>query len=104
LDEGDSRNGAFLSEVAQCGGSPVRTPLLGTLEDTLRKAPDTGISLHRGSFMSKENLKSGGGARVPGTLNDERRRALGTGHLYLRGLHEGDLDGVLLYWGSRKIY
>ena len=48
MDEGDSRNGAFLSEEAQCGGPLWRDPLLGTLEDMLRKALDTGISLHRG--------------------------------------------------------
>ena len=34
---------------------------LGALEDMLRKAPDTGISLHRGPFMSERNLESGGG-------------------------------------------
>jgi len=38
----------FLSEEAQCGGPLGRAPLLGTLEDMLRKALDTGISLHRG--------------------------------------------------------
>jgi len=48
MDEGGSRNGAFLSEEAQCGG-PLgrRAPLLGTLEYTSRKALDTDISLHR---------------------------------------------------------
>ena len=71
MDEGDSRNWAFLSEEAQCGGSLGRAPLLGTLEDMLRKAPDKGISLHRGPFMSEGNLESGRGACVPGTLNDE---------------------------------
>jgi hypothetical protein len=30
-----------------------------------------GISLHRGSFMSEGNLKSGGEVRIPGTSNDE---------------------------------
>jgi len=60
MDEGGSRNGAFLSEEAQCGGPLVRDPLLGTMEDMLRKAPDTGISLHRGPFMSEGNLESGG--------------------------------------------
>jgi hypothetical protein len=50
MDEGDSRNGALLSEEAQCGGPLGRTPLLGTVEDMLRKALDTGISLHRGPF------------------------------------------------------
>ena len=60
MDEGGSRNGAFLSE-AQCGGPLGRAPLLGTVEDMLRKTPDMGISLHRGPFMSEGNLKSGGG-------------------------------------------
>jgi len=48
MDEGGSRDGAFLSEEAQCGGTLGRAPLLGTLEDMSRKALDTGISLHRG--------------------------------------------------------
>jgi hypothetical protein len=61
MDEGDSRNGAFLSEEAQCGGHLGWAPVLGTLEDMLRKALDTGISLHRGLFMSKGNMESGGG-------------------------------------------
>jgi hypothetical protein len=62
MDEGGSRNGAFLSEEAQCRGPLGRAPVLGTLEDMLRKAPDMGISLHRGPFMSEGNLESGGGA------------------------------------------
>jgi len=33
-------------------------PLLGTLEDMLRKAVDTGISLYRGPFMPEENLET----------------------------------------------
>jgi hypothetical protein len=53
--------GVFLSEEAQCGGPLGRAPLLGTLEDMLRKVPDTGISLHRGPLMSEGNLESGGG-------------------------------------------
>jgi hypothetical protein len=48
MDEGGSRNVAFLSEEAQCGGTLGRAPLLGTLEDMLRKVLDMGISLHRG--------------------------------------------------------
>jgi len=48
MDEGGSRNGAFLSEKAQCGVPLGRAPLLGTLEDMLRKALDMGTSLHRG--------------------------------------------------------
>jgi hypothetical protein len=48
MDEGGSRNGVFLSEEAQYVGPLGRAPLLGTLEDMLRKALDMGISLHRG--------------------------------------------------------
>jgi hypothetical protein len=71
MDEGGSRNGAFLSEEAQCGGPLGRAPLLGTLEDMLKKAPDMGISLCRGPFISERNVESGGGACIPGTLNDK---------------------------------
>jgi len=49
MDEGGSRNGAFLSEEAQCGGQLGRASLLGTLEGMLREALDTGISLYRGA-------------------------------------------------------
>ena len=49
MDEGGSQNGAFLSEEAQCGGTLGRATLLGTLEDMLKKALDTDISLHRSS-------------------------------------------------------
>jgi hypothetical protein len=55
MDEGGSRNGASLSEEGQCGG----------LRDwglwKIRKAPDKGISLHRGSLTSEGNLESGRG-------------------------------------------
>jgi len=71
MDEGGSKNGASLSEEAQCGEPLGRAPLLGTLEDMLRKAPDTSISLHWGPFMSEGNLESGMGAHIPVTLNDE---------------------------------
>jgi len=73
MGEGGCRNGAFLSEEAQCGGPLGRAPLLGTLEDMLRKVLETGISLHRDPFMSEGNLESGegGGACIPGTLNEE---------------------------------
>ena len=53
VDEGGSRNGALLSEEAQCGGPLGRASLLGTLEDTLRKALDTGISLHKGPLCPR---------------------------------------------------
>jgi hypothetical protein len=61
MDIGGSRNKASLSEEVQCRGPLGRAPLLGTLEDMLRKAPDTDISLHRGPFMTEGNLESGGG-------------------------------------------
>ena len=48
MDEVGSRNGGFLSEEAQCGGPLGRAPLLGTLEDMLRKTLDKGIPLNRG--------------------------------------------------------
>ena len=48
MDEGVSRIRAFLSETDQCGGPLGRVTLLGTLGNMLRKALDTGISLHRG--------------------------------------------------------
>jgi hypothetical protein len=34
---------------------------MGILKDVLRKAPDTGISLRRGPFMSEGNMESGEG-------------------------------------------
>jgi len=64
MDERASRNGAFLSEEAQRGGSLGRALLLGTLKDMFRNAPSMGISLQRGPFMSKGNLESGGGGGV----------------------------------------
>ena len=60
MDEGGSRNWESLSEDAQCGGPLGTDPLLETLEDMFRKAPDTSISLHRGPFMLEGNLESGG--------------------------------------------
>jgi len=55
MDEGGSRNGASLSEKAQCGG-PLgrRAPLLGTLEYMSRNALDTGLSLHKGPVGESE--------------------------------------------------
>jgi hypothetical protein len=37
-------------------------PSLGTLEDTLRKSPDTGISLHGGPFPAEGNVVCGEGS------------------------------------------
>ena len=59
---GGSRNGAFLSEQAQCEGPLGRAPLLGTLEDMLIKALDMGICLHRGPVGEPE------GDSLAGTL------------------------------------
>ena len=52
-------------------GASGGAPSLETLEDMLRKSPDTGISLHGGPFLSEGNLECGGGSRVQGTLIDE---------------------------------
>jgi hypothetical protein len=71
MDEGGSRNGASLSEEGHCGEPLRRVPLVGTLEDKLRKTPDKGISLHRGPITSEGKLESGGWAHIPGTLNEE---------------------------------
>jgi hypothetical protein len=60
MDEGVSKNGVLLYEEAQCGGPLGRVPLLGALDDMLGKILDTGISLHRGTFLSVGNLESGG--------------------------------------------
>jgi hypothetical protein len=60
----------------------------------LRKAPDTGISLHGDPFPPEGNLVCGGGggrAHIPGTLMDERRRALVVGHLSARDSMKGTL-------------
>jgi hypothetical protein len=61
MDEEGSRNGASLSEEAQCGEPLGRATLLGTLKDMLRKALDMGLSLHTGPFMSDGNLELEGG-------------------------------------------
>jgi len=54
------------------GGGLGGTPSLGTLEDMLRKPPDTGISLHGGPFPPMGNLVCrGGGAQLLGTLIGE---------------------------------
>jgi hypothetical protein len=66
MAERGSGGGAFHSEEAQCGGPLGRAPLLGTLEDMLRKALDTGISLHRGPVGEP------GGDSLAGTF--ERKR------------------------------
>ena len=61
-EEGGSRDGASLSEEGSWwapGGGGV-TPSLCTQEDMLRRASDTGISLHRGPFPAERILKCWG--------------------------------------------
>jgi hypothetical protein len=53
MDEEGSRNGAYLSEEAHCGGPRGRVPLLGTLGYE-RKSLRTGISLHGDSVGQPE--------------------------------------------------
>ena len=57
----------------------------------LRKSLDTGLSLHRGPFTIEGNLESRWAAHIPGTLKDEWRRALGTGHLSVRDSMKGTM-------------
>ena len=66
MDERDSRNGTFLSEEAQCEAPLGRAPLLGTLEDTLIKALDKGISLSIAAPLG--NLEQ---IRLPGILREK---------------------------------
>jgi hypothetical protein len=49
MDEWGCRNGAFLSEKAQCGGPLGRAPLLGILVNMLSKALIAGTFLNTGS-------------------------------------------------------
>jgi len=65
------------------GGLGGGAPSLGTLRDMFRRSPDTGISLVGGPFSAEGNLVCGG-VRIPGTLIDERRRALVMGHHSVR--------------------
>ena len=73
MHEGGSRNGAFLSEEAQCGGSLWRAPLLRTPKDMLKryiksdvKMPCKRLSLSIGASLG--NLE---GIRLPGFLREE---------------------------------
>jgi hypothetical protein len=72
MDKGGSVDEAslFLKRL-RGGGLGGGAPSLGTLEDMLRKSPDTGISLHGGPFSAEGNLVCGAGARIPETLIDE---------------------------------
>jgi hypothetical protein len=65
MDEGGTRNGAFLTEEAQFGGPPGMAPLLGTLEVILRNALD------RASFSIGAPLGNLEGIRLPGLLGEK---------------------------------
>jgi len=82
MDKGGSVDEASLSLKRIHGGDlGGGAPSLGTLEDVLRRFLDTELSLREGPFSVEGNLVCGGvGARIPGTLIDERRRALVMGH------------------------
>jgi hypothetical protein len=62
MDEVGSVDEVSLSEEAPWRGPGGGAPSLGTLEDTLRKFLDTGISLHGGSFPAEGNLVCGDGS------------------------------------------
>jgi hypothetical protein len=63
MDEWGSRDGSSLSEKAPWMGPwGEGAPSLGTLEDMLRKAPDTGISLSLGApFQPRRTWNQEGG-------------------------------------------
>ena len=91
MDEGDSRDGASLSEEAHCGGPQGKAPLLGTLGYE-RKALGIGISLHGGSV---------GQPGVGSSTRDFERwlkGALEVGHFSLWELCEGNVEEGLPCW------
>jgi hypothetical protein len=88
MDEGGSRNGAYLSEKPQSRGPRMRAPLLGTLGYE-RKALGAGISLHGGSVGQTEVGSS--------TQYFKRwlKGVLKMKHLSLWEFCEGNLEGDL---------
>jgi len=61
MNEGGSRDRASLSEEALWRGPHEGAPSLGTMEDMLRKAPDTVVCLQRGPFSTEGIVESGWG-------------------------------------------
>jgi hypothetical protein len=65
MDEGGSRSGEFLSKETQCGGPLGRAPLLGTMEDMLKR------------FWIRASLSIGApvgnleGIRLPGLMREK---------------------------------
>jgi len=73
-------------------GASGGAPSLWTLDDMPIKSPDMVISLHGVPFPSEGNVVcGGGGAFIPGTPINERRRALVVGHLSARDSVKGTL-------------
>jgi len=61
MDKGGSVDEVSLSLKRLYGrGLGGGAPSLGTLEDMLRRSPDTGISLRGGHFSAQGNLVCGG--------------------------------------------
>jgi hypothetical protein len=85
MDEGGFVDEACLSLKRLCGGG---APSLGTLEDMLRKFPDTGISLYGGPFSAEGNLVCGGGDSYTGDF-DRWKEASSGGASLCKGLHKG---------------
>ena len=86
-----------LKERDTRGGGP---PLLGTLEDMLKNASDTGISI--GAPLQLRRTWIWRKVYIMGTLKDIRRRALANGVSLSEGLHEGDLEGGLFIGDPKR--
>jgi hypothetical protein len=67
MDEGDSGDGASLSEEALWRRPGEGGSFTGDPGRYVKKSPNTGISLYRGPFITEGNLLSGGEACIPGT-------------------------------------
>ena len=84
-------------ERASGGG----VPSLGTVEDMLRKSPDTDISLsiyiYRGPFITEGNMVSGGAVSCTGDFERWMKGGFRNGASLWEGFHEGDLEEGLLY-------
>ena len=67
-------------------------PLYGSLGvKGLRKDPERASQSTGAPFTTEGNVESGGGTHIPGTLKDERRRAVKTGHLSAKDSMKGTL-------------
>ena len=109
MDDGDSRNRAFLSEQAQCGGPLSRVPLLRTVEDMSRKALDMGICLHRGSIEESEGDLLAGPFERKGQymwvpfLDPEDITILSVGAIWNFGKGTGLYRADIRLWGTKGL-